>query len=353
MFAWQSFWRNFWLSVVTISIIVLTFISINSLVIINFITDAAIADVKDKVDVSLYFRPDVTEAQVLEVQTYLSALTQVKDIVYVSQDQALDAFRQQHREDSTIIQSLESLDSNPIGATLQIHAKTLEDYPSIVDVVNNSKYNDLILDKSFDDNQRYIVGIKETSDNINQIVLTVSMLFTLIAALIVFNTIRVAIYTHQQEIYIMKLVGATNWFIRAPFLFEAILYGILACLISVAGVYGLLNIIQPKIFKYGEQKRDHIYVKDAVAATIKAIDAKKSGIYNVGTGIATSFNELINALNEVLGASLEPEYFDMPFGPKTYQNNTQADTKNAEKFLGFKAKYRLKQGIEDYKEDIK
>ena len=110
---------------------------------------------------------------------------------------------------------------------------------------------------------------------------------------------------------------------------------------------------QPKIFKYGEQKRDHIYVKDAVAATIKAIDAKKSGIYNVGTGIATSFNELINALNEVLGASLEPEYFDMPFGPKTYQNNTQADTKNAEKFLGFKAKYRLKQGIEDYKEDIK
>ena len=250
LFAWQSFWRNFWLSVVTVSIIVLTFISINSLVIINFIADAAVADVKDKVDVSLYFRPDITEAQVLEVQTYLSALTQVKDIVYVSQPEALNAFRQLHREDTTIIQSLESLDSNPLSATLQIHAKTIEDYPSIVDVINNSKYNDLILDKSFDDNQRYISGIKSTSDNVNRIVLIMSILFTAIAVLIVFNTIRVAIYTHQQEIHIMKLVGATNWFIRAPFLFEAIFYGVLACLVSIAGVYGLLNFIQPHIFRY-------------------------------------------------------------------------------------------------------
>ena len=250
LFAWQSFWRNFWLSVVTISIIVLTFISINSLVIINFIADAAVADVQDKVDVSLYFKPDITESQVLEVQTYLSALTQVKDIAYVSQQVALDAFRQQHREDTTIIQSLESLDSNPIGATLRVHAKTLEDYPTIVDIVTNSKYNDLILDKSFDDNQRYIAGIKATSDNINRIVLTMSILFIVIAVLIVFNTIRVAIYTHQQEIHIMKLVGATNWFIRAPFLFEAIFYGILACLISISGIYLLLNSIQPHIYRY-------------------------------------------------------------------------------------------------------
>ncbi|MBS3097658.1 ADP-glyceromanno-heptose 6-epimerase [Candidatus Woesearchaeota archaeon] len=109
----------------------------------------------------------------------------------------------------------------------------------------------------------------------------------------------------------------------------------------------------PRIFKFGEQKRDHIYVKDAVAATIKAIDAKKSGVYNVGTGIATNFNELVKALNEVIGTNLEPEYFEMPYDPKTYQSNTQADTTKAEKFLGFKAKYSLKEGIKDYKDDIK
>lgn len=104
---------------------------------------------------------------------------------------------------------------------------------------------------------------------------------------------------------------------------------------------------RPRIFKHGEQKRDHIYVKDAVDATIKALNAK-SGIYNVGTGIATDFNELINVLNEVLGTNYEPEYFDMSYDPKTYQSNTQADTSKAKKYLDFKCKWSLKEGIKDY-----
>ena len=103
----------------------------------------------------------------------------------------------------------------------------------------------------------------------------------------------------------------------------------------------------PRIFKYGEQKRDHIYIKDVVDATIKAIDAK-SGIYNIGTGIATTFNDLIKTLNEVFKTNFEPEYFDMPYDSKTYQHNTQADTTNAEKFLNFKAEWNLKEGIKDY-----
>ncbi len=103
----------------------------------------------------------------------------------------------------------------------------------------------------------------------------------------------------------------------------------------------------PRIFKFGEQKRDHIYVKDAVDATIKELNAK-SGVYNVGTGIAATFNDLIKILNEVLGKNFKPEYFDMPYDPKTYQSDTQADTEKAEKILGFKAKWELKDGIEDY-----
>lgn len=106
----------------------------------------------------------------------------------------------------------------------------------------------------------------------------------------------------------------------------------------------------PRIFKYGEQRRDHIYVKDAVNATIKAINAK-SGIYNVGTGIATSFNDLVKILNEVLNKNLEPEYFDNPY--KKYQNNTQADTTLAEKELKWKAEYSLKEGIRDYMKWLK
>ena len=104
----------------------------------------------------------------------------------------------------------------------------------------------------------------------------------------------------------------------------------------------------PRIFKHGEQKRDHIYVKDAVDATIKAVNAKQSCIVNVGTGIATTFNELIKTLNEVLKTNLEPEYFDMPYDPKTYQANTQAATQKAENLIEFKARWPLKEGIKDY-----
>ena len=246
-FAWQSFWRNIWLSVVTITIIVLTFISVNFLIVVNVVTDAAIDIIKNKVDVSLYFRPDVVEPQVLEVETYLSSLAQVKEINYVSQQAALEKFRQQHRDDTTIIESLEELSENPIGATLQIRAKNIEDYPTIIEVVNNSKYNDLILDKNFDDHNVYIAKIKNLSDNVGKIGFFLSGIFVFIALLIVFNTIRVAIYTHRQEIGVMKLVGATNWFIRSPFLVEAVFYGIIACIAAIIIVYPTLNLIQPHL----------------------------------------------------------------------------------------------------------
>ena len=118
-------------------------------------------------------------------------------------------------------------------------------------------------------------------------------------------------------------------------------------------IYHLSNQMKenkkPRLFKHGEQKRDHIYIKDVVQATIKAKEAK-SGIYNIGTGIATSFNELITILNEVLNKNLDPEYFENPYNSKTYQADTQADTNLAEKELKWKAKYSLKQGIKEYME---
>ena len=247
IFAWQSFWRNFWLSVVTISIIVLTFISINFLILVNVITDNAITIVQNRVDVSLYFRPDATEGQVKEVESFLSALTQVKKINYVSQQEALDKFRQKHRQDTVVIESLEELEENPIGATLQIKAKDISEFQSIVDVVENSKYNNLILDKNFDDHKIYIARIQNFSDSVSRIGLLASIVFIAIASLIVFNTIRVAIYTQRQEIGVMKLVGATNWFIRSPFLLEGVFYGVIACVIAIVVVYPLLGLVQPYI----------------------------------------------------------------------------------------------------------
>jgi len=103
---------------------------------------------------------------------------------------------------------------------------------------------------------------------------------------------------------------------------------------------------RPRIFKHGEQKRDFVYVKDAVEATIRGLDAKTSGIYNVGAGQARSFNELVAVLNKSLGTNFEPEYFDNPH--PHYQNFTQADLTSARTELKYEPRFSLEDGVSDY-----
>jgi|TARA_B100000315_G_C14552473_1_gene576546 ADP-L-glycero-D-manno-heptose 6-epimerase len=104
---------------------------------------------------------------------------------------------------------------------------------------------------------------------------------------------------------------------------------------------------RPRVFKYGEQKRDFIYVKDVANITVKALFSRKKAILNVGTGIPRSFNDIIAGLNKVLKKNLTPAYFNNPYADK-YQNFTQADTKLLKKTLNTKAKYTLEKGISDY-----
>jgi ADP-L-glycero-D-manno-heptose 6-epimerase len=103
---------------------------------------------------------------------------------------------------------------------------------------------------------------------------------------------------------------------------------------------------RPRIFKHGEQKRDFVYVKDAVAATIRGLEARKSGIYNLGSGQARSFNELIDVLNNCLGTKFRPDYIENPHAH--YQNFTEADLSRARNALGYEPQYRLEDGVRDY-----
>jgi ADP-L-glycero-D-manno-heptose 6-epimerase len=104
---------------------------------------------------------------------------------------------------------------------------------------------------------------------------------------------------------------------------------------------------RPRVFKYGEQKRDFIYVKDVARITVKALGSKKSAIFNLGTGKPRSFNDIISALNKGLKKNLKADYFDNPYADK-YQNFTQADTTLLKKTLSTVAQFSLEQGIKDY-----
>ena len=103
---------------------------------------------------------------------------------------------------------------------------------------------------------------------------------------------------------------------------------------------------RPRIFKHGEQKRDFVYVKDAVEGSIRALDAQTSGIYNLGSGQARSFNELVDVLNKCLATNFQPDYIDNPHAH--YQNFTQADLTNARNALGYEPQFSLEKGVRDY-----
>ncbi len=103
---------------------------------------------------------------------------------------------------------------------------------------------------------------------------------------------------------------------------------------------------EPRVFKYGEQKRDQVYIKDIIKANLLAMKCQKSGIFNIGTGKATSFNEIIENLNKALGTNLEPEYINNSY--KHYQEYTEADLDESKKVLRYSPKYNIKEGIKDY-----
>ena len=103
---------------------------------------------------------------------------------------------------------------------------------------------------------------------------------------------------------------------------------------------------RPRIFKYGEQKRDQVYVKDVVKANLLAMDCEKSGVFNIGAGKATTFNEIIKNFNKTLGVNLEPEYIYNPY--KHYQDNTEADLAETWEVLRYFPEYDIIKGIKDY-----
>ena len=252
-FAAQSFWRNIWLSLVTITIIILAFISINFLILLDYIMTTAVQNVQNKIDISIYFNPDTAEDKVLEVKNFVSSFPQTEAVKYVSQTEALENFRKIHQNDTNIIKSLEELDSNPLPPSLIVKAKKIGDYEEIISLLNNSKYaKELSYDKNFESHQDSIKAIDSISKKINTVGIIVTLIFVIIAALIVFNTIGVAIYTHREEIVIMKLVGAHSAFVAAPFIIEAIFYALFACLFSILILFSILNLVQPHTASFFE-----------------------------------------------------------------------------------------------------
>lgn len=244
-FAFQDFWRNIWLSLVTISILMLALLSVNILVFMNAITTEVIVSVQEKIDVSVSFKETVSKAEIDNLKTKLGELSEVKEVVFVSKEQALEDFKEKHKDNPKIQETLQEIGENPLLDSVVIKANSATDYDTVLAFLENPEYSNLIQDKNFSDHRLIINRINSITDKIERFGIAISIIFGIIAVLIVYNAIRVIIYTHKEEIGVMRLVGATNWFIRTPFLIESILYALLAVSLTVAVLYPLLGLVQP------------------------------------------------------------------------------------------------------------
>ena len=213
----------------------------------NVVANKAIASVEDKVDVSVYFKASIQESEILNARYRVESMSEVESVSYVSKEEALEKFKQQHANDPIILESLEQLETNPLGATLVIKAKSIEYYPRIMTFLEDPAYEQLIQDKNYEDNKEVVDKLNDLSNRIQRIGIIISVIFIIIAVLIIFNTIRINIYTHREEIGIMKLVGASNWFVRAPFLVESFMYAFLSVILCLAIMYPLLGVVAPQV----------------------------------------------------------------------------------------------------------
>ena len=160
-FAMQGFWRNIWLSFITISVIVLALVSVNFLIVSQLLTKTIIESVEEKIDLSIYFKPEIAESQINEVKINLLKLPEIANVKYVSKEKVMEEFKRKHQDNSKILESLEEIGENPFGATLIVKAKTAEGYPTILRAVEGSEYKDLTQDLNFDDHKLIIQKISE------------------------------------------------------------------------------------------------------------------------------------------------------------------------------------------------
>jgi len=247
---WLSFWRNKWLSSAAISMVSLAIFGITSLLLANVLINSLIDDLEGKIDVSVYFKLDTAEEDILQVRNDLVELAEVKSVEYVSTDEALTRFKQRHKDNEVLMQSLDELDTNPLEASLNIKAKETSQYETIASFFNQGNYQSIIDKINYLENKDVITRLASITRTIRQVGIVVLLILALLAILVTYNTIRLTIYSARKEIKVMKLVGASNWFVRGPFIIEGALYGVIAALIALLVMYPLLWYLSPKITAY-------------------------------------------------------------------------------------------------------
>lgn len=245
-----GFWRNGFVSLASVLVMTVTLFIIGSLIFIGAVFDASLDQIRSKVDVNVYFVTTAPEEEILSLQRSLEELPEVAFVEYVSREEALERFRERHANDQLTLQALDELGENPLGANLSVKAKETSQYESIANFLDSGNAlasgGTQIIDKvNYFQNKVAIDKLTQIISSSEKFGWSVAILFVIASILITFNTIRLAIYTAREEISVMRLVGASNSYIRGPFVFEGIMYGVISGIITLILFYPLTLYLGP------------------------------------------------------------------------------------------------------------
>ncbi len=247
---WISFFRNFWVSCATVGTMIITLFVFTGILLFSHLTDNLIQNLKEKVDITVFFNEDAAESDIVIVKQELSKMSEVVKVDYISKEERLDQFKERHKDDPVILESLEELGENPLQAILNVKAAKAGSYKDVAEFLEKGKYRDLIEKVNYHQNEAIITKVFDISDAIKIGGIVIGIILALVSVLVAFNTIRLAIYSSREEISVMKLVGASNWFARGPFLLQGVLSGFFAAALNLIIFFGITWKIAPQLNIY-------------------------------------------------------------------------------------------------------
>jgi len=249
-----NFARNAWLTTAATVVMTVTLTIILATFTLHLVFNDTLSDIRQKIDISIYLADNITSEHTNELESAIQAIPSVTTISYVSKTQARQDYINQNSGDAQQLEALSVLgDTNPFPASLRVHVSDTNHLNEISDLVNQSQY------KSFQSKPASLNGSrKDAIENIARAAgfseiagLAVSGLFLVLSVMVIFNTIRMAIFNRRDEIEIMKLIGAEKSFIRGPFIVEACLYGVFAAVVAIFLMYFVLLTVGPGLEGYG------------------------------------------------------------------------------------------------------
>lgn len=247
-----NYWRNFWLSVAATTIMVVTLFIASILLILNALASISLTTIQQKVDISVYFKFTTTEDTILQIKDQAESLPEIQSINYIPPVTAREKFTQLHKDEPLLLESVDQFsdDENPFPASFAIRVRSLDDYPTIINLFRDQKFEPFV--EKITDKRDVVDRLVRLTRGIKKFGLGLTLVFSFVTILVMFNTIRLTIYNRREEIEIMRLVGASNWFIRGPFIVEGIFYGISGAIITAAVLYPIMFVLTPKISSFLE-----------------------------------------------------------------------------------------------------